>query len=188
MNLIILAGGKSSRFGRNKAFIEFKGVPIIERILLALGPLFSERIIVSNQPTKYARFNCKLVFDQHKNIGPLGGLHAGLSASDVGRNFVVACDMPLIAPNLVKYLIGITGYDAVVPVINGFPEPLLALYSKVCFTAIEEIIKEKIYKISRLYNRINTRFIPESELKKYDYDLLSFSNINTLSALKKYEK
>jgi molybdopterin-guanine dinucleotide biosynthesis protein A len=188
MNLIILAGGKSSRFGKDKAFTEFKGVPIVVRILRALGPLFDGTIVVTNHPAGYASFNCRIVPDQYKNIGPLGGLHAGLVASDSEHNFVVACDMPLIAPDLVKHLIGINGYDAVVPAINGFPEPLLALYSKVCLTALEEMIRENSYKISRLYDKVNTKFVPENELRNYDRDLLSFSNINTLPTLKKHEE
>jgi len=188
VNLIVLAGGKSSRFGKDKAFVKFEGVPIVERILTTLGPLFDRTIIVTNHPLKYARFKCRIVSDQHKNIGPLGGLHAGLAASDSELNFTVACDMPRIAPDLVKYLICFNGYDAVVPAVNGFPEPLLALYSKACLPAIEEMIKEKDHKISRLYDRVKTKFVPENELRGHDRDLLSFSNINTLPTLKKHEE
>ncbi len=153
-----------------------------------MEPLFVRSVIVTNHPEKYARLGRPTAADKHKNIGPLGGIHAGLLASNSKYNFVVACDMPRIESALVKHLIGFKGYDAVVPVVRGFPEPLLALYSKACTAAIEEMIREKDYKISRLYDKVRTRFVPEAELKRYDPALASFSNINTLRTLKKHER
>lgn len=188
MNGIILAGGRSSRIGTDKAFIKFAGVPIIERTLSLFKSLFVKCLIVTNKPNNYSYLNCPLVSDHYNNIGPLGGLHAGLFTSDSHLNFVVACDMPLIKPEVVKYITGIQGYDAVVPLINGFPEPLLAVYSRRCLPAIEKMIAEKEYKISRLYDRVKTKFLPEEEIGKLDPELESFSNLNTLKALEKHER
>ncbi|MBI5699276.1 molybdenum cofactor guanylyltransferase [Candidatus Saganbacteria bacterium] len=188
MNLIILAGGKSSRLGKDKAFVKFEGVPIIERILSVLGTLFGKCLIVTNTPEKYADLGCRVVTDVYQGVGPLGGLHAGLTASDSERNLVTACDMPLINQELVKYLINVKGQDAVVPVVKGFPEPLLAVYSKKCLPAIDKMIRGGQYKISRLYDKVATKFIDEKELREIDPELLSFCNINTLNALKTHEK
>lgn len=188
MNLIILAGGKSSRLGNDKAFVKFEGVPIIERILSVLGTLFRKCIIVANTPEKFADLGCRLVADVYREVGPLGGLQAGLTASDSELNLVTACDMPLIKPEVVKYLISIKGEDAVVPVIGGFPEPLLAVYSTRCLPVIEKMIRNGQYKISRLYDKVATKFIDEKELREIDPELLSFCNINTLDALKTHEK
>lgn len=185
MNLIVLAGGKSSRFGKDKAFIKFKGVPIIERVISTLEPLFDGVIVVTNHPRKYAKLGCQVVSDIYKNSGPLGGIHAGLSASDSMKNFVVACDMPLINPKLVKYLTGIKGYEAVVPKVRGFPEPLLAVYSKRCLPAIERMLQKKELKISRLYDRVKTKFVGESRIREFDPDLRSFSNINSLGEFRR---
>ncbi len=188
MNGIILAGGRSSRIGTDKAFIKFAGVPIIERTLSLFKSLFVKCLIVTNKPDNYSYLNCPLVSDHYNNIGPLGGLHAGLFASDSHLNFVAACDMPLIDRELIKYLAGFTNYDAVVPVVNGFPEPLLAVYSKKCLAAIEEMIKNRAYKISALYGRVATKFIEEKALREIDPGLNSFSNINTVNELLKHER
>ncbi|MDI6731222.1 MAG: molybdenum cofactor guanylyltransferase [Candidatus Margulisbacteria bacterium] len=188
MNLVILAGGKSSRFGKDKALVKFEGVPIIERILSALGMLFRKHIIVTNHPNNYAKLGCLVAADIYKNIGPLGGLHAGLTYSNEALNFIVACDMPLIKPELAAYLIAITGYNAVVPVVKGFPEPLLAVYSRQCLAAMEEMIGVGQYKISSLYEKIDIKFVPEEELKKADPELKSFCNINHLMELKRHER
>jgi molybdopterin-guanine dinucleotide biosynthesis protein A len=188
MNLIILAGGKASRYGSDKAFAEFQGTPIVQIIFEKIGPLFSKVIISTNSPQKYKLFNAKIVSDEKKEIGPLGGIYSGLKGSDAERNFVVGCDMPLIKREVVEYLIGQDDSDAIVPVRNGFPEPLLAVYSRACLPAIKEMIVKKEYKISRLFQRVKTRFIMEEEIKKIDAEMATFTNINTLAAQKEHER
>lgn len=75
---IILAGEKSSRFGQDKAFVEFQSRPWIEILVDKLKKMFSEILIVTNQPHKFHYLKLSVISDLIKNKGPLGGIYTGL--------------------------------------------------------------------------------------------------------------
>ena len=104
MNAIILAGGKNSRIAVKKAFIKINSNTIIENTIQLFKSEFNRVIIVANKIEDYLHFGVEVISDTYKNIGPLGGIHAGLNASDTYYNFFVACDMPFINKKIIHML------------------------------------------------------------------------------------
>lgn len=185
ISAIILAGGKSSRMGYDKAFIKIGGKAIIERTTETLKPLFDEIIIVANEPAKYSRFDLKVVKDIKPDCGPLSGIHSGLVNSDTQFNFVVACDMPFLNPSLIKFLcLKIDGYDGVVPIIKDKPQPLHAIYSKSLLPLLEDALEGGDYALHTILNKANIKISELSDFKERDGLQLEFRNINDEKDLK----
>ncbi len=189
---IILAGGKSKRFGKNKAFLKIRGRILIDQIVEKMGRLSNEIIIVTNilkkfdyLPKKFDYLNVKLIKDIIPYKGSLGGIYSGLLFAENNSIFVVACDMPFLNIPLLKYIISFfQDYDVVIPKINNFFEPLHAIYSKKCLNPIKKLIDENNLKIIDFFPEVNVKFVGKKEIEKFDPDLLSLFNINTLEDLK----
>jgi len=176
---IILAGGKSSRFGSNKALAKFNDVPLIERVTGVLSSIFKKLIIITNSPLEYSYLKIPLYQDIVKGLGPVGGIYTGLDAIDNDWAFFCACDMPFINDSLVRHIAEVkNGYDAVVPKVDWKIEPLHALYSKKCLPAIKKLIYDEEYQTIKSFNDINVKFIEETEIKRFDPLLKTFLNVN----------
>ena len=173
---IILAGGKSLRFGTDKTRLEINGVRIIETIVEKCKHLFSEIIIVGG-----SGFNIpgtREVPDIFRDAGPLGGIHAGLSAAINEVCFVAACDMPNFYAPLIKELLGYSAeYDAVLPKTGNHMQPLFAVYRKHLWPTAEVLLTQNIHKVLRLLENAKVRYveIQPSECKSIN-DI--FFNIN----------
>lgn len=179
---IILAGGKSTRFGRDKAFEPLAGKMLIEHVADVLRGLFPEVMIVANAPRLFQGFDLAVASDVIPGAGSLGGILTGLIHSGSGRCFVAACDMPFLRADLVAELYERSvRYDVVVPVVAGEPEPLHAVYSKRCIRPIVGMIAEGQYRIVGLYKRVSVLKVREEEWKLFDPEGASFFNINTPS-------
>ncbi len=184
MTAIILAGGKSSRMGYDKAFIKVGGTVLIKRQLKLLKSFFKEIIIVTNTPHKYRLRGVKVIKDIIPGQGPLGGIYSGLVASSSTYNFVVACDMPFINLQLIKYMVSLKdNFDTVVPRIKNGYEPLFAIYAKNCIPIIENALKENKLNVSTVFQKAKTIFISQREIEKFDKKLLFLANINTQDEL-----
>lgn len=189
---VILAGGKSKRFGKNKAFLKIGGRILIDQIVEKMGRLSNEIIIVTNilkkfdyLPKKFDYLNVKLIKDIIQYKGSLGGIYSGLLFAKNNSIFVVACDMPFLNIPLLKYIISFfQDYDVVIPKINNFFEPLHAIYSKKCIKPIKRLIDENNLKIIDFFKDVNVKFVKKNEIEKFDPDFLSTFNINTLEDLK----
>lgn len=189
MNGIILAGGRGKRIATEKPFIDIGGEKIIKRLIDIFSGLFDETIVVTNSPEQYADFGVTLVRDVITGKGPLVGIYSGLLKSTRKYNFMVACDMPFIHPELIKYMGSlIADYDLIVPKIDGYYEPLHAIYSKNCLDKIVGLIENKRFKIQDMFKAIKTRLVSKEEVVRYDPCLTSFFNINSTEDLKKAEK
>ena len=177
---IILSGGKSTRMGENKAFIELEGVPIVRRIYTLFKELFQEVIIVTNQQELFKNFDSKIYSDLIPNQGALGGLYTGLFFSTFQYSFCVACDMPFIKKALVQYIINhIEGEDVIVPRTEDGLQPLHAIYSKNCLDPIKIIMEQGKYKIIDFYNQVNVKIVEEKDFTVLDPLRESFINVNT---------
>ena len=176
----ILAGGENTRMGgRNKAFLEVDGVPIIERTLRLFGAIFDEIIIVTNDPDAYAEYTgrSRIVTDIFKGRGPLGGIHAGLTHSSKEGVFFVACDMPRLHIGLIERLLAEAASDeweCVVPVSAHGPEPLHAVYNRRCLPILEYVLRRGDCSVRALLKRCRCRYIHARE-----EEYVSFVNINT---------
>ena len=177
---IILSGGRSTRMGENKAFIQIEGVPIIQRILALFRELFGEIIIVTNQEELFEKIDARIVVDLLPNAGALGGLYTGLFFSSFRYSFCVACDMPFLNGSLIKHLSGrLQGYDVIVPRTRDGLQPLHAYYSRDCIEPIKKLMQEGKHKIIDFYPMVKLNVIHEDELDALDPDGESFININT---------
>ena len=184
VSAIVLAGGMSRRLGRNKAIEPIDGQPLITRVIGRLSHLTQQTVVVVNDDERVSVLplpdSAKVAVDGYPGKGSLGGIFTGLSAAQADWAIVVACDMPFLNLDLFRHMLSLReGTDAVVPVLEGRPEPTHALYSKACLPHIEDKLKADDLKISRFFDEVRVRFVPEEEVDKLDPGHLSFFNINT---------
>ena len=177
---MILSGGKSTRMGEDKAFIEIEGISIINRVQSLLRTLFNEIIIVTNKRERFANLDAKTYSDLLPERGALGGLYTGLFFSSYSYSFCVACDMPFLKQSVIEYLITkIPGYDVIVPrTIDGL-QPLHAIYSKSCIGPIRKVMELGKHRITDFYPLVKVRMIEEDEFSSLDPIKESFINVNT---------
>jgi len=180
----ILAGGRSTRMGTNKALLEFGGERIIERLLHTIRALFPEIMIVANDPDTYAYLGVPIWPDRIPEKGALGGIYTAVFHGASPQTFCIACDMPFANPAVVAYLRDMApGYDVVVPrTLDGY-QPLHAVYSKTCLPHMEAMIRADSLKIDRLFPAVCVRTVVEEELRPMDPSLLCFVNVNTREEL-----
>ncbi|MDN5344549.1 MAG: molybdenum cofactor guanylyltransferase [Clostridia bacterium] len=177
---VVLAGGKSTRMGTNKALLPLGRESMLATIVAALRPLFPEVIVVTNTPDLYRDWQVRLVTDVIPGRGPLSGFHAGLLASPWWHNFVVACDMPFLDPAFIEHLLGqARGYDAVVPRRGEYLQPLHAVYSRSCLPAIEACLQQGDYQAFAFYPHVKVRYIDIDRLQGFTDLERVFFNINT---------
>ncbi len=181
MTGIILAGGKNSRMGVNKAFIEIGGIRLIDNILNIYRQIFSEIIIVTNDPLAYTGFpDTMVVTDIYKGKGSLGGIYTGLFYAKNDYSFVAACDMPSLNKDFILYMIGlIDKHDIIVPELPEGFQALHAIYSRRCLPSIKKMILDDKLKIAGLYKEMRMLKITEEKIKPYNPDGRLFLNINT---------
>ncbi len=128
---IILAGGKSSRFGSDKSLLMWNNQLIMKTLVDSCRTFADEILIVSNQENKFGIQGTKELRDIYPEMGPLGGLHAGLNAATHERVFLTACDMPLLNTELAKKILyQLTAYEAVVPCCEGRFHPMFTAFRR----------------------------------------------------------
>ncbi|NLE74424.1 MAG: molybdenum cofactor guanylyltransferase [Actinobacteria bacterium] len=177
---IVLAGGKSERMGRNKAFLELDGRPLIEIVLERVSAVCSEVMIVTTEPGPFAGLGALLVEDQLSGLGVLGGLHAGLSASTHDLALVVGCDMPFLNSELLlAFVEWAHGADVATLRQGEQVEPLHAAYRKTCIPAIEAAARKNRRRVISFFPDVRVRYVTYEEVRPFDPDLLSFRNVNT---------
>jgi molybdopterin-guanine dinucleotide biosynthesis protein A len=176
----VLAGGKSTRMGKDKAFLEFKGRILLARALeLAVG--VTEEVRIVGDPRKFAAFG-RAIEDLYRERGPLGGIHAALKSSSTDLNLMLAVDLPFVQPNFLKYLISIareTKALAIVPRASDGLQPLCAVYRREFGQAAEQSLAQGKNKIDALFANVETRIIEPDELSHAGFTSQMFRNLNT---------
>lgn len=193
MTAIILAGGKSSRMGRDKSTIMFDDQPLLLRSINKLKDLFGEVIVLSNQEISFALpEGVKIVQDDVPYQGPLGGISTGLKLSSHDWSLVVAVDMPFVNSQIIEFLAGFAGEgDAVVPMTANGLEPLFAFYSKRCLPVAEEVLMKGERRILSLLSQVDLKVVNYLQFSHLEGADRAFININTqrdLELAKKLEK
>jgi len=139
---VILAGGKSSRMGQNKALMKLGDKTVIERMIDIVDPIFKEKIIITNLPEDFQFLRIPIYEDVYKYKGPLAGIHSGLMHSTTERNFVISCDIPLMTDEMIKYIVEFpTPRPVTICKAAGYFQPLAGVYSKEIFNALDEHLK-----------------------------------------------
>lgn len=180
---VVLAGGRSLRFGSDKASAAWGSSTLVESVSDSLSELFRVQMIVVKTPgalAHLARPDRLIVPDAFAEHYALGGIHTALTAAPTERVFACACDMPFLQSALIAELCkGSFGFDAVVPVWQNHLQPLCAVYSKSCLPAIDDLISEGRLRIRHLFPRVRTRVFSEAEGRAFDPGGRSFVDLDT---------
>jgi molybdopterin-guanine dinucleotide biosynthesis protein A len=186
---IVLAGGKGLRLGRDKVLEVVGGSNLLQRVVSRLSSFNSNIIVVIADGKSLPRLSgyagFRVVTDIYPGKGALGGIHAGLAASNWQYNLVVAGDMPFLNQALLQYMVQLSpGFDLVVPRRGDRVEPLHAVYSKSCQALVERLLEQGETRVRALFDLVRVRYIEGEEISQFDPEQLSFFNVNTEADLK----
>ena len=175
----ILAGGRATRFGgRDKSALVVDGQTILDRQLAALGPLTDEVLIVGGDAAPGGA--ARPIPDLVPGCGPLGGLHAALTAARGDAVFLVACDMPYLSSAFIAHLFSLAaGADVVVPQSERGYHPLCAVYTRACLEPAAARLAERRLRMREFVDGLRTRVVPLEDIRPFgDPDRL-LTNVNT---------
>lgn len=166
--------------GADKALLEFGGKTLLEHALHTLQELTPEVRIVGSR-AKFASFG-QVIEDIFQGQGPLGGIHAALTASATELNLILAVDLPFVQSDFLKYLVEqaqSTDALAVVPRVAGFFQPLCAAYRRDFRQEAEHSLFRGTNKIDALFEKVRTLVITEEEIVRRGFSAAQFENLNT---------
>src|SRR5699024_1094392 len=175
---VILAGGKSSRMGTNKALLEIKEKTAIEHIVEELFYVSNQLIVVTNQPDEYTFLDLPLVSDRYKDKGPLAGIETAMHHVKAETFIISACDMPFIKWEIYQYLYDqLHEYDAVVPIYDNQLHPLSGIYRKKALPTIQKQIKNNNLKVKSFFKGLNVHYVDlfngftEGQVEKHFFNM-----------------
>ena len=177
---VILAGGQSRRMGQNKALMRLGGIRLIDRVIQVMRQVCPQLLLVTNSPDIYADLALPMIGDVWPDKGSLGGIYSALYHATTPYCLVVACDMPFLNAEVLRYLVAQkAGYDVVIPDVAGEQQPLHAVYSQACSAPIARRLEAHRLKITGFFPEVRVRTVPAEELQPFDPTLRAFQNLNT---------
>lgn len=191
---VVLAGGKSTRFGSDKASALLRGRPLLQWVLDAVGAASEAVVVVKARGQVLPAVACPVpwvvVEDIYEAQGPLAGLVAGFERVQTPLAFATSCDSPLLAPTLVSHLAGLAGEaDIVCPEVGGRHQPLAAIYRPAsCLPAFRRSVESGRLRIIDGFEGLRVQMVAERELVDVDQRLLSFENANTPERLAEIDR
>jgi molybdopterin-guanine dinucleotide biosynthesis protein A len=198
----LLAGGKSSRMGRDKALLEFSGAPMIQRTanLLTALVIKTTLVISANQSgnphdtndasdtNRYSNFGLPTIADSWPSFGPLGGIATALANAQSKWCLILACDMPFLTKEWLTFLLGHiaqheteapTEIDVIIPETTRGLEPLCALYRASCAPILAATLDRGVRKVTDAVADLKLHRIAVNEWRKFSPDGNLFGNLNT---------
>src|ERR1700678_507548 len=195
----LLAGGKSSRMGRDKALLELSGAPMIQRTADLLAALVAKTTLVisasqsgnprdTNATNHYSNFGLPLLVDSWPSFGPLGGIATALANAQSKWCLILACDMPFLTKEWLTFLLSHSDQteteapkqiEVIVPEANRGIEPLCAIYRASCAPILAAALDRGVRKVTDALSDLNLHRIPENEWRKFSPDGNLFGNLNT---------
>lgn len=189
LTAFILAGGKSTRMGADKAFLGWKGRTLLDHsVELARG--LSPEVLIVGEASKFASYGA-VVEDVFRERGPLGGIHAALQATATDLNLILAVDLPLLEPKFLRYIVKRARTATAIVTIaraGGGWQPLCAVYRREFAPLAERALREGNNKIDPLFTLVETEIIDEEQLAKLGFSARIFQNVNTPRDLEKASK
>jgi molybdopterin-guanine dinucleotide biosynthesis protein A len=180
VSAFVLAGGRSSRMGTDKALLRVGEGSLLERALQTASAVTSSSYIVGAKE-RYSSFG-EVIEDIYSGCGPLGGIHAALASTVTDMNLILSVDMPLMSAEFLRWLVEqarrIESW-IVVPDAAGGPQPLCAIYRRAVAPVVEAALQAGEYKIGRLFDRVPTHIVSESKILAAGFSPEIFRNINT---------
>ncbi len=180
----ILAGGKSSRMGRDKAKLEIGGVPLLTRAAQMLSPL-AANVMVVGEERRAAEFGLPVLTDYWPGAGPLGAIATALMSASCPWAFVLACDMPFVTSEWIEWLFEriasapTDSFDGLVPATEHGIEPLCAVYRKACHKTLANVLDGGVRKVTNGLAVLKIQSVPEAEWRPFSPDGSLFRNLNT---------
>ncbi len=180
----ILAGGRSMRMGVDKTLLPLDGEALLARVVGVMGDVCARTLVVTNRPEGVQSLrlpeDVRVLSDEVPYQGPLGGLVTALAAAEDDWVLAVAADMPFVSPAVVRALWSMRdNADAVVPVTEKGPEPLLALYSKRCLPVARRVLASGRRRLVAVFRDVRAVEVSVESIRKVDPNLGSFVNVNT---------
>ena len=186
---VILAGGKSRRMGFDKQLIKINERRLMDNLINKLRHEFEQIIIVTNKPEYYIGLSDMIVSDIIKGRGPLSGIHVGLKNASSQFVYFIACDMPNINLEYIRYVKEKLKYadcKACVTRFGEWIEPFNSFYSKDMIRDIECYLMQNKRSIFKLLDKLDVNYIPESEARSFSPNWDMFLNLNTKEDLNYY--
>lgn len=182
---VILVGGKSSRMGRDKAFLQIDGRTLFERVLEVFRESLGPILLVGDRAERFAGYGLPVLPDIYPGSA-LGGLYTALHQAETERIFVSSCDLAFPSREVMLHLCSLReGFDAVVPKTASGYEPLFALYAKSCLGPIREFLESGNCCAYGYYPALRIRYLQGGELARIDSDGSAFVNVNTPAEFEK---
>lgn len=177
----VLAGGKSVRMGRAKGLLPFAGKPLVKH-LAQLLEVIAEPAVIIGPPGDYAGLGLRVVADDRRDAGPLGGICTALRVSSCAWNLIVGCDLPFLTSEWLSHLIqraADSPADAILPLNERGLEPLCAMYRKRIQPEMAAALDRGERKITDALANLTIETIAPAEWKRFDPRGRLFKNINT---------
>ncbi len=188
MDVWIIAGGRSSRFGSNKALAPWKGKTVIKAVAEAAMSVSEHVFIIANDPDSYLNLRVPVVADIFPGLGPLSGLHSALTHSRSRRIFLLACDMPLIQPDFMTWMMAKdTWAPVLIPEGPEKIEPLHAIYHVGLLPLVEQRLREKRLSIRSFIKETPHHLIPKKKVALFCPGLMCLKSANTPEELARLE-
>jgi molybdopterin-guanine dinucleotide biosynthesis protein A len=176
----VLAGGKSTRMGTDKALLELAGRPLIEH-MLELARSVCPQVCVVGEPAKFSGL-APVIHDLYAGQGPLAGIHAALANSETSLNLILGVDLPFVEADFLSYLISQSrrsGSVVTVPVADGFVQTLCAVYRREFSEFAGRALAAGQNKVDAIFPQTSVRQLFEEELVKAGFGPRMFRNVNT---------
>ena len=180
LSVFVLAGGRSSRMGSDKALLPIGRANLLQIIFDKARQLVPQPVIVGSR-ARYAQYG-EVIEDVIPGCGPLSGIHAALSATQTDQNLILSVDMPLMTAEFLLWLLKKTSASdelVIVPEADGRVQPLCAVYRRAAYLEVERALRMGEYKVDRLFSLLPTRSISESEWLAAGFPRDIFRNVNT---------
>jgi molybdopterin-guanine dinucleotide biosynthesis protein A len=188
LTAFVLAGGKSTRMGRDKAFLPWGDGTLLSHALKSVAGVTPRSRIVGDVK-KFSAFGV-VIADIYRDCGPLGGIHAALSGTTTDFNLILAVDLPLIETRFLQFMVGLakdTDAAVTLPRADGGLQPLCAVYRREFAQPAEQALQAGKNKIDALFPKVKTRIIEEDEFTCAGFSAAMFRNLNTLEDWKEVQ-
>lgn len=207
---IVLAGGRSTRMGTDKALLTINGETLLARVVSVISGVVTQVVIVGRTDLPHELAGATAIADAFPGTGPLGGIATGLARTQAERALVVATDQPFLQVELLRFLLGLApGYDAVVPVIGGVDEahpeapkgkapagshpreapskeigyrsqPTCAVYGVSSLPVMRRQLADGHFRLRDTLSHLQVRWVNDREIKSRDPERRSFLNVNSI--------
>jgi len=183
ITVVLQAGGASKRMGKDKAFLPFLGVPLINRLMDRFQQLNAEMLVISNNPTAFQDIDLPVFEDVRPGRGALGGLLTALTAATTPLVGLVAVDMPFASPQLINFMADKAlggNWDGIIPSTQYGLEPLHAVYRKEsCLPLVEKAIEQDLWRMKAWHPQANLNVLDPEKTREISGSDHTFLNLNT---------